>query len=156
MSCHISIVCVVAVTLLFADPARAERMGKGRSLVLVTIGGHTGQFISVIPPLPAAGFPGLVLREESGEIGGEIAFNRFISDETTLGISGSYYAGTMKTENGGFAVTSNTHSFSVRVGGDRFAFIDDHVAIYAGPGLFFRRGRWTSETEDVTTIEGPD
>jgi len=119
------------------------------------IGGHTGQFVSVIPPLPTAGFPGAAFREAFGEIGGEIAYDRFLSDQTTLGISGSYHAGSMSVEEFGRTATSSTHSFTVRVGGDRFSFIDDRVAIYAGPGVFFRRGRWKSKAVDTTT-EGPD
>jgi hypothetical protein len=41
--------------------------------------------------------------------------------------------------------TVDTHSFSARIGGDRYAFIDDNVALYAGPGVLFTRGRAKSE-----------
>jgi hypothetical protein len=49
-----------------------------------------------------------------------------------------------------------------RVGGDRYAFIDDNVALYAGPGLLFTRGRATSEQTVFPpaagggTSKGPD
>ena len=47
-----------------AGPAHAQRLGKGRSLVFVGIGGHTGEFT----------YPGFaVSRLENGEVGGEIA-----------------------------------------------------------------------------------
>jgi hypothetical protein len=140
---------------LAAERAGAERLGKGRSLLFLGIGGHTGQFVSVIPPLSAAGFPGVVLRDPSGEIGGEIAYERFVGDQTTLGASASFHAGNTRMENPGFTTMSRTHSFTVRIGGDRFAFIGDPVAVYVGPGVFYRRGRWRSQ-DGSTTIEGPD
>ena len=31
-------------------------------------------------------------------------------------------------------------SFNVRIGGDRYAFLNDDVALYAGPGLLYWRG----------------
>jgi len=150
---QVSVAFAFGLALLVANSAGAERLGKGRSLVYVSIGSHTGQFITVIPPLKT--FSGLVLRDASGEIGGEIAYERFVGDQTTLGISGSYHAGTMKSETPSFTANSNTHSATVRVGGDCFAFIDDHVAVYAGPGVFYRRGRWKS-TALGTPIDGPD
>jgi hypothetical protein len=54
-----------------------------------------------------------------------------------------------------FPETSDTHSFTVRIGGDRYAFIDDKVALFAGPGVFFTRGR-SRFTEMDLTFEGPD
>ena len=99
-------VCLAA-TLVGA--AHAERLGKGRSLVLVGIGGHTGEFT----------YPGdATFRLESGEVGGEIAYYRFLSDQWTLGISGGYHASGMKTDennpNGTPLATDklNTHSFT--------------------------------------------
>ena len=58
--------------------------------------------------------------------------------------------------------TFDTHSFTMGIGGDRYAFIDDNVALYAGRGLFFARGRAKSEltvrppTLGGGTTEGPD
>src|SRR5262245_11864874 len=50
-----------------AGPAHAERLGKDRSLVLVGIDGHQGEFV----------YPGFGGYIGSGEIGGEIAYYRF-------------------------------------------------------------------------------
>src|SRR2546426_1085995 len=73
----------VCLAASLASPARAERLGKGRSLVFVGIGGHTGEFI----------YPGVGGIIEFREVGGQVAYYRFLSDEWTLGISGGYHAG---------------------------------------------------------------
>src|SRR6266540_3582883 len=78
-------VSVIAAGLLVAGPARAERLVKGRSVVLVGIGGHTGEFGSA--------FGAEFGRFESGELGGHLGYYRFLSDHWTLGISGGYHAG---------------------------------------------------------------
>jgi hypothetical protein len=149
---------LVGLALLSAGPAHADRLGKGRSLVLVGIGGHTGQFV-------AGGGTGRF--PEFGEVGGHIAYFRFLSDQWTLGVSGGYHVGHMKVDennpNGtpGSILTYNTHSLTARIGGDRYAFIDDNVALYAGPGVFFTRGRVKEEltvrppTVGGGTNEGP-
>jgi hypothetical protein len=134
-----SLISAACLAASLAGPAHAERLGKGRSLVLVGIGGHTGEFV-----YPAGAQYG---RIESGEVGGELAYYRFLSDQWTLGISGGYHAGRMRIDENNPAgpplgtETFNTHSFTVRIGGDRYAFIDDNVALYAGPGMLFTRGR---------------
>jgi hypothetical protein len=154
MTRSIAIASLTGLALLLSGAARAERLAKGRSLVLIEIGGHRGEFVSVVPALTTA-FPGAVFRNESGEVGGEIAYYRFLSDQWTLGISGGYHASRVKTDELDLTLTSDTHSFTVRTGGDRYAFIDDNVALYAGPGVFFARGQWKSKADDIT-IEGPD
>jgi hypothetical protein len=142
-----------ALTLL-SGTAQAERLGRGSSLLLVGIGGHRGEFVAFLPPLPSLSFPGSLSRYETGEIGGEIAYYRFVSDRWTIGVSGGYHASSRKTEVELSEVT-DTHSFTARIGSDRYAFIDDNVALFAGPGVFFRRGRWSS-TDPVVDIDGPD
>ena len=146
---HSLLLLVVAACVAF--PARAERLGKGRSLVLVGVGGHAGEFV----------YPGAVDlgRVESSEVGGELAYYRFLSDEWTLGIAGDYHTGSSKLEGTSPSVgtqTFSTHSFTVRIGGDRYAFIDDKVALYAGPGVVYTRGRAKLEVSGNPTDDGPD
>lgn len=147
---HVSLAVCLAAS--FAAPARGERLGKGRSLVQIGVGGHTGEF----------GYPGFVAigRYQSGEVGGELAYFRFLSDQWTLGISGGYHASRFKGEDkgGGFfsSQTNSTHSFTVRIGGDRYAFINDDVALYAGPGVVWTRGRAKFEPVGFQPVEGPD
>jgi hypothetical protein len=139
MTRSIAIASLIGLALLLAGRAQADRLGKGRSLVFVGIGGHRGQF--VYPGAPPLG-------TERDEVGGEIAYCRFLSAEWTLGVSGGYHAGREKIDendlNGTHFATETfeTHSFTARIGGDRYAFIDDNVALYAGPGMIFTRGRY--------------
>src|SRR5215510_324985 len=83
----------ICLVVSLAASARAERPGKGRSLVEIGIGGHTGQFT----------YPGLVSfgRYQSGEIGGQLSYFRFLSDQWTVGITGGYHAGRLKEEDTG-------------------------------------------------------
>jgi len=80
-----------------------------------------------------------------------------MTDHWTLGLAGGYHASRLTTDennpNGSPLSTEklDTHSFTVRVGGDRFAFIDDDVALYAGPGVVFTRGR----AKDELTVKPP-
>jgi hypothetical protein len=140
---------LIAAAASLATPARADRLGKGRSLVLVGIGGHRGQF--VLGTVAQGHF-------EVGEVGGELAYYRFLSDQWTLGVAGGYHASASKLEATSSSTGTfkfDTHSFTVRVGGDRYAFIDDAVALYAGPGIFFTRSR-AKEVLFGSTEEGPD
>jgi hypothetical protein len=149
MTRSIAIASLIGLVLMLAGPAGAERLGKGHSLVFVGIGGHTGQFVS--PQGAAYG------RFDSGEVGGHLAYQRFLSDHWTLGVSGGYHGGQMKVDEAFFGnLKLSTHSFTVRVGGDRYAFIDDDVALYAGPGVLFSRGRATLEDTGGGSDEGPD
>ena len=132
---------LVAMALYLAGSARAERLGRGSSLVLVGIDGHTGGFL----------LPGGPFRLIADEVGGELAYCRFLSDIWTLGLSGSYHVGGLRlaqnNPNGTPAYTDkiDTHSFTVRLGTDRFSFINNNVALYAGPGLFLTRGQAKEE-----------
>jgi len=138
---------------LLPSVARAERPGKGHSLVHVALSGHRGQFVFVIQPI--LGFPGAVGAFERSEVGGEFGYSRFLSDEWTLGISGAYHASRERSEQSGYTLTDDSHSFTARVGADRYAFIDDNVALCAGPGATFTRGR--SKVDDsFITDEDPD
>src|SRR5438477_6251587 len=101
---------LVGVVVVLGGPVRGEGLGKGRSLVLVGIGGHRAQV--AYPQSPSFPF-------ESGEVGGGIAYYRFMSDQWTLGASGAYHGGRM--ENNGHTTPGvtraiDTRSFTVRVG----------------------------------------
>jgi hypothetical protein len=143
----VAVACVSAL-LLLSPAARAERLGKGRSLVTVAVSGHRGEFVTIVPLVSVLGFPGALDRNEIGEVGGEIAYYRFLSDQWTLGIAGGYHGSNTRTTGSGVSGTTDTHSYSVRIGGDRFAFIDDNVALYAGPGVVVTRGQSKSNGEE--------
>ena len=136
-----AIASLIAVALLLAASAHAQRLGKGRSLLTVAISGHRGQFVL------GAGFG----RYVPGEVGGMVAYDRFLSDHWTLGAAASYHASRWSSDDFNSDGTKSstdiidTYSYALRVGGDRYAFIDDNVALYAGPGLFLSRGREKDE-----------
>jgi len=140
MSRSLALASLISLGLLVAGPAHADRIGKGHTLIFIGLGGHTGEFAGPGP-----------FRFETGEIGGQLAYNRFLTDHWTMAISGSYHASQSTTDdnnpNGTPFTTEKlaTHSLTLRVGGDRFAFIDDNVALYAGPGVFVTRGRMKEE-----------
>jgi len=115
---------LIGLAVSLAGSARADRLGKGRSLVEIGIGGHS------VP---------------NGELGGQLGYFRFLSDQWTLGVSGGYYANRTKFESNPSTQTFNAHSFTIRVGGDRYAFINDDVALYAGPGVLWTRGHDKTE-----------
>ncbi len=155
MSRSVAAISIVGIALLLSGAARAERLGKGRSLVSVAVGGHRGQ--SVVAFTSFLGLPGAVGRYESGEVGGEIEYCRFLSDQWTLGIGGGYhFSRTSTTEYGLGTDVTETHSFTARIGGDRYAFIDDNVALFAGPGVVFTRGRWKDSDTGGFVEEGPE
>ena len=141
-----AVVLIGLVTL--AVPARADRLVKGRSIVQLGVSGYRAQLTG--PGGPGSG------RDERGEVGVHGGYYRFMSDHWTLGVAGGYHVGQNKLESATGEGTISTHSFNVRVGGDRYAFIDDDVALYAGPGVIFSRGSEKSEATGNPTVEGPD
>jgi len=124
---------LIGLAVSLAGSARADRLGKGRSLLEIGIGGHS---------------------EPTNELGGQLGYFRFLSDQWTLGVSGGYYVNRLKSENSAYIQTVNTHSFTIRVGGDRYAFINDDVALYAGPGVLWARGHDKSEVVAIPPTVG--
>lgn len=135
---------MVALTLgtcLLAPHAGAERLTRGSSVVWIGLNGNQAQLV---------GFGlGHAVPIESPELGVHVAFNRFLSDTWTVALSGGFDAGSSNFKyasnypNPTLAGTEekfSSRSFNLRIGGDRYAFIDDDVAVYAGPGLMFWRG----------------
>ena len=121
--------------------AGAERLSKGSRVVWIGLNGNQAQLV---------GFGlGHAVPIESPELGVHVAFNRFMSDTWTVGLSGGFDAGSSTFKyassypdpsRAGTEEKFSSRSFNVRIGGDRYAFINDDVAVYAGPGLTFWRG----------------
>jgi len=146
MNRFVAMSTAVCIASIVSTAAQADRLGKGGSLILVGISGHTGEFAS---PLGAFFLP-----FESSQVGGSLAYGHFINDQWSVGIAGSYYVGREKANPNSAPLqtaTYDTHSFSVRVGGDRYAFIDDNVGVYTGPGVFVTQGR----AKEVVTVSPP-
>jgi len=126
---------------LSATPAGAERLSRGSSVVWIGLNGNQAQLVGF-------GFARGVPIERPA-LGVHVAFNRFLSDHWTMAVSGGFDAGSSNFKyassypNPTLAGTEekfSSRSFNLRIGGDRYAFINDDVAVYAGPGLMFWRG----------------
>jgi hypothetical protein len=127
----LQIALTVAVIILCVAPsARAERIGRGNSLIWVGLNGGRAQLIT--SPLAI---------QDGDEVGVHGAYSHFLSDAWTIVASGGLEAGRQRIETGfvpPFKYAS--HSWNVRLGFDRYAFINDDVALYAGPGLLYWMG----------------
>jgi hypothetical protein len=96
---------------------------------------------------------------EGSELGVHVALNRFVSDAWTIVVSGGFDVGSTKFEpsvSGGGTVKLSSTSFNVRFGGDRYAFINDDVALYAGPGILFWKGHGKFENPPAADQKFPD
>ena len=134
---------------LSASNAGAERLSAGSTVVWIGLNGSQAQLVGF-------GF-GHAVPMESPELGVHVAFNRFQSDNWTVAISGGFdvgssvfkYAPGFAPPPAGAPEKFSSRSFNLRVGGDRYAFINDDVAVYAGPGLIFWRGHAKYEGFDL-------
>jgi hypothetical protein len=149
----LAIACLFAICLggSVVGPAHAEPLGKGRALILIGVGGHTGQFT----------YPGSsTIRLQSGEVGGLVSYSRFLNDEWTWGVSAGYYASRARIDennpNGTPLGTESfdTRSFTIRLGVDRYAYVNDDVAVFAGPGVGITRGQAKSEFKVIPPATG--
>ena len=114
---------LAGIGLIMAPLAHAERIGRGHSLICIGINGYTAQLIS--SPLSI---------QDGAEIGVKAAYSYFFSDAWTVVASGGVATGKRRLEVPTvppFKYAS--HSWNVRLGLDRYAFINDEVALYAGP-----------------------
>jgi len=141
------LLALVATFLTVGSTARAERLAKGNSVVWFGLLGNKAQLIG-----PDTGPANIY---EADEIGAHLAYSYFVSDQWAAVVSGSYGAGKESfTDAGGAKQKETSKSFGGRIGFDRYAFINDEVALYAGPGLTYWSGRATYEGSGVPTVDG--
>jgi hypothetical protein len=114
--------------------ARAAHPSAGNSMIWVGLNGNQAQLVG---PTTGAG-----ANFESGELGVHGAYSWFASNQWTVCVSGGYDTGSDQFEppSGPKQKFSST-SYNVRFGGDRYAWIGDDAALYAGPGLLYWHGR---------------
>jgi hypothetical protein len=128
----------LATVLVSPGPARSDRLGKGNSMLWLGFNGNKTQLVG-----PTTGS---VSEYEDSELGAHFAYHHFTSDEWTVSLSGGTDVGRVQfrpAAAGAPVETYTSRSWNVRVGADRFAFVNDRAAIYAGPGLLY----WTGEAE---------
>ena len=138
---------VLVLVCLVASTAHADRLAKGRNVLWVGLNGNAAQLLN-----PAGG------PYEGSELGVHVALNRFVSDAWTIALSGGFDAGNTKFEPsaGGGTIKLTSTSFDVRFGGDRYAFINDDVALYAGPGILVWKGHGKFENPPAADQTFPD
>jgi hypothetical protein len=141
------LLALVVALLTVGSTAQAERLGKGNSVVWIGLLGNKAQLIG-----PDTGPANIY---EADEIGAHVAYSYFVSDQWAAVLSGSYGAGNEAfTAAGGGKQKETSKSFAGRIGFDRYAFINDQVALYAGPGLTYWTGRATYENSGNPLVDG--
>lgn len=142
-------IAALALLGVAAHPAAGERLAKGSSVLWLGLHGGTAEIVA--PPLTIGSM------FTSDEIGAHVAYSYFLSDAWALAVSGDFSSGREKFE----ATLGGTEEFTistwdVRVGLDRYAFIDDEVAVYAGPGIRYWAGNGEYEGVANPAGEWPD
>ena len=136
-----AIVAVMLGICVLDSSAEAAKLGKGNSVVWIGLNGNVAQLVG--PALNRA----IVTKSE--EVGVHVACSYFLSDAWTVVLSGGHDAGNRKFEYSssypvpqvaGTEEKFTSTSFNLRIGGDRYAFINDDVALYAAPGVLFWKG----------------
>src|SRR5262245_47357232 len=117
---------LIVISLTAATTAQAQRLAKGNCEIWVGLHGNKAQLIG-----PDTGPANIY---EADEIGAHVAFSYFVSDQWAAVVSGDAGFGREAfTPTGGTEQKETSKSFAGRIGFDRYAFINDQVAIYAGP-----------------------
>ena len=126
-------VLVLGAFALSVAPAQAARLGAGNSVIWVGLNGNKAQLVG-----PSTGDGNMF---EGDEVGVHAAYSYFTSNAWAVIVSGGFDVGneTFKPSVGTEAKFTSS-SFSIRLGMDRYAFITDDVALYAGPGILYWRG----------------
>ncbi len=129
----------LATAFLFA-PARAEGLAKGSNILALQLAHGDGDFVS-----PESG-GGSISAFDHTEWGGQIQFQRLLSDNWALAFSGGI--GTFsETDKYGDNAPPNSpdgkytqSSWNIRVGADRFVHLSPDFHLFVGPGLEYWSG----------------
>ena len=113
--------------------ASAERLAAGKSVIWAGLNGNRADLVG--PRFT----PGAIF--ETGELGLHLAYSYFLSDAWSVVASGGFDVGSSQFKPAsGPTYRESMNSWNLRLGFDRYAFINDDVALYAGPGFLFWRG----------------
>lgn len=141
------LLALIVAFLTAGSTAQAERLVKGNSVAWLGLLGNKAQLIG------ADTGPANIY--EADEIGAHIAYSHFVSDQWAAALSASFGFGkeAFAPPSGG-EQKETSRSFAGRVGFDRYAFINDDVALYAGPGFTYWTGRATYEGSGNPAVDG--
>lgn len=136
----------VAILLACTSMAHAAPLGKGNSMIWIGLDGNSAPLVG---PTTGAGST-----FEAGEYGVHAAYSYFLSDAWTFVLSGGFDAGSQKFEPAtGSTEEFKSSSINVRIGMDRYAFINDNVAIYAGPGVRYWAGNGEYTGSGIVSVD---
>lgn len=144
---RVVLLALIVASLTVGTAAQAQRLAKGNSEIWIGLLGNKAQLIG-----PDTGPANIY---EADEIGAHLAYSYFVSDQWAAVFSGSFGFGKEAfTDAGGAKQKETSKSFAGRIGFDRYAFINDQVAIYAGPGFTYWTGRATYEGSGIPAVDG--
>jgi hypothetical protein len=144
----LAVLTALAVLTCSAD---AARLGAGNSVLWVGLNGNESQLVG-----PTTGSGAIF---GANELGAHVAYSYFISNAWTWILSGGFDVGNEQFEPTiGPTEKFTSRSFNVRLGMDRYAFINDDVALYAGPGILYWRGngKFSGSASPATNGDWPD
>jgi hypothetical protein len=138
----IVVAAALALTLAGFAPARAAKLAKGNCEIWVGLNGNRSHILTPPASISSLG--------EENEVGVHVAGSYFLTDAWAGVLSFGYDVGRQKFEPAaGTESKFESSSYNVRLGLDRYAFINDAVAIYAGPGILYWKGK-ASDTNILT------
>ena len=137
-------VSLAALVLFAVAPVRAEGLAKGSNLLSIQLTTGTADLAT-----PENGTGGITAYDHS-EWGGQIHFQRLLSDDWALALSGGI--GTFKetdTPTVGNEFVYKQSSSQFRVGADRFVHVSPTFHLFVGPGIQYWTGK--AKFDDGTT-----
>lgn len=138
----VAVVSTLVLVSMSTTSAGATHLGKGNSMYWVGLNGSRAQIAD----------DNLVLEPED-EVGVHLAASYFLTDAWTGIVSGGFDAARIRTEPAsGPEFKESSRSWNIRFGFDRYAFINDEVALYAGPGVLY----WTGHGAETGSPDYPD
>ena len=138
------VVGAALVTAFLFAPARAAEVVEGSNILSFQLVHGDADFGT-----PEAISPGEVTAYSHSEWGGQVQFQRLLSDKWALALSAGIGTFSETNEYGTNAPPGSPDgeytqsSWNVRVGVDRFVSLADDFQLYAGPGIQY----WTGDSE---------
>ena len=124
----------LVLPLASLPPARAAKLAKGNREIWVGLNGNRSHILTPPAALSSLG--------EENEVGVHVAGSYFLTDAWAGVLSLGYDLGRQKfAPAAGNDQKFESDSWNVRLGFDRYAFINDEVALYAGPGIMYWKGK---------------
>jgi hypothetical protein len=144
-------VSLAALVLFAVAPVRAEGLAKGSSLLSIQLTTGTADVVT-----PEGGTGGITAYGFAhSEWGGQIHFQRLLSDDWALALSGGI--GTFKetdtpSDPAEDEFVYKQSSWQARVGADRFVHISPTFHLFVGPGIQYWSGKAKFE-EGTVSVE---